>query len=456
MKQVLYLAAILLWLSGCESHPFATEAATAPTDSASVLVADSVAAPAAAPRPSSVPLPPDTSLLAARRAVLRQATLPADTSAPLIPKPNKLPPYSARQARGYTCNYRYVGTLGEQPVVLELTGQQDEQGSGKYGQPYYFGRYYFGWGGEKRDLSSEGYRNDQPLVLLETRIPHNMYDSQDPNDMPSLTGTWQALERLGPVLTGTWTDKATRRTTRFELHEDYTGAVRYEDLEVRIEAKETCRIPNHQVDGSYEYYQRGANWWGPHLLEPDTLRPAWQQLQCPVPRQIRQQLAGLLTHTDCNGKVYCMQKNKLLEYNGDGFVTCTDVWSTITAASQPSQHVEEHTYDLTTGKECRIADWLRPDKLREVRQLAIRYFNSARNYAQEAPGKSPYSKEKLPDFLLSSTGIAFRFFPGANDSDGYSLMQHTPVTIPYAALSPYVQPGTPLARLVAARTRRGR
>jgi hypothetical protein len=351
-------------------------------------------------------------------------------------------------------NRRYVGTLGGQPVVLELIGQPGEHYEGGYEPPSYAGHYYFGWGGEERTVSSAGYRADQPLLLVERIIwngpeeePAGLYAEEPPS-----TGTWQAQQPIGPFLTGIWTDKATRRTTRFTLHEDYTGAVRYEEREARRQAPKPCQIPNHQAPGTYEDYRRTASWWGPHLLGPDTLRPAWQQLQCPVPQQVQQQLAALLAQTDCSGHIRGRQKSRLIAYNGDNLLSCTDVWSTITAAFQPSQHIEEHTYDLATGKECSITDWLRPNKLGEVQQLAVWYYNRARHYPEPVPGAAPRLPAKLPAFLLSSAGIAFRFPAGNNDSQEYSLLQHRPVTIPFAALAPYVRPGTPLARLVATRT----
>ena len=84
------------------------------------------------------------------------------------------------------------------------------------------------------------------------------------------------------------------------------------------------------------------------------------------------------------------------------------------------------------------------------------YYN-ARYHDQSAPDKSPHIKQQLPDFLLSSAGIAFRFFKEDMSDAGQPHITHSkPIVIPYAGLAPYVQPGTPLARLVAARARPGR
>ena len=266
-----------------------------------------------------------------------------------------------------------MGTLGGKPVVLELTGEQESsQYTGEYGPPYFFSSYYFVWGGQRRDVLSEGYSNSQPLILVERVWPSASANNGPCELPPTNTGIWQAVQRLGPMLTGTWTDKATRRTTHFELHEDYTGAVQYEAVAFKVKAKQSCRIPNYQSNGSYIDYTRQASWQGPHLLGPDTLQPTWHQLQCPSPQQIRQQLAVLLTHTDCKGNVYGMEQNRWLNYNGDGLLCWTDVTSKITAANMPGQLVEEHTYELATGQEYRVADWLHPNKLREVGHLPLR------------------------------------------------------------------------------------
>ena len=188
-------------------------------------------------------------------------------------------------------------------------------------------------------ISSEGYDNYQPLRLVETRIPTNQY-TDDPADQPDTTSIWQAVQRLEPVLTGTWTDKKTRRTARFELHENYTGAVRYEKVDFRMQAKDSCQV---QEQGFYETRLRYTAQRNMHLLGPDTMRPALRRMQCPTPQQMHRQLAALLTQTNCNGSAFGIDKYKLVYYNGNGLLSFTAVTATVTAANLPSQSVEEHT-----------------------------------------------------------------------------------------------------------------
>lgn len=431
---------LLVLLAGCESRP-AARTTTAVAASAALPDSVALAAAVAAARRFTA------DLSAARRAVLRQATLPADTSAPLVPKaaapklprrPLSLPPH-------YTRNHRYVGTLGGQPVVLELTGE--------LGDSYAAGSYYFEWGGQARSLAAWVTRQNQPLFLVESTIPY-MPEPDEKKDAAHDTGTWRAMQRLGPVLTGTWTDCKTHRTAWFELHEEYTGAVQYEEVTFEKQAKRNCHIPSTQTEGSYLNYARYATWQGLRLLGPDASRLTWQQLQCPTPQQIRRELAVLLAQTNCDNGIFGKEQNRWVNYNSDGLLCWTDVTATITAANMPGQRVEEHTYDLATGQECRVADWLRPDKLREEQQLVMAYY-TVQNQDEAALPKLLFWKGKLPTFLLASDGIAFR--ASGDDTSGQLFITfRQPITIPYAALAPCVRPGTPLARLVAARARPGR
>ncbi len=410
-------------LASCESRPAKLARAGATT---SALPTDSV-----------------VFIADARQAVLRQATLPPDTSAPLIPKLVEQA-HPQAQLPDNPCSRRYVGTLGGQPVVLELMVWPSTQNVG--------GTYYFSWGGQAREVSAQVAGPDQPLFLVESTIPYTV-ETDDAKDAAQVTGTWQATQRLGPTLTGIWTDKKTRRTARFELHENYGGAVRYEEIHSFIEAKDSCRVAG-QLPGHWYYLRRDAAWYDLHLVGPDTLRPAWQRLQCPIPQKRKQQLAALLARTNCSGQAYGLTRSKVVNYNGNGLFCWTDVMSITTAANMPGQLVEEHTYDLATGREYRIADWLRPDKRREVGQLAIAYY-VAQNPGEGALEAALRWKEKLPTFLLSSDGIAFRA-SGDDTSGELFITFHAPIVIPYAAVAPYVRPGTPLARLVAARARPGR
>ena len=432
---LLVLLAVVL-LVGCESRPTSNTAnsaapVAAPADSVALAVAVASARECIA------------NLGEARQAVLLQATLPPDTSAPLIPKLAGQVLHQT-QLPDNPRNRRYVGTLGGQPVVLELLVWPGTQNVG--------GTYYFNWGGQAREVSAQATGPDQPLFLVESTIPATP-EVEDEKDAAQVTGTWQATQCLGPTLTGIWTDKKTRRTARFELHENYDGVVRYEEIHSCIEAKDSCRVAG-QLPGHWYYLQRDATWYSLHLVGPDTLRPAWQRLQCPIPQMRKQQLAALLARTNCSAQAYGLTKSKVVNYNGDGLFCWTDVTSITTAANMPGQLVEEHTYNLATGQECRVADWLRPNKRREVGQLAGAYY-AAQTPDGAASETACHWQEKPPTFLLGSDGIAFRA-AGDDTSGELFITFHAPIVIPYAAVAPYVRPGTPLARLVAARARPGR
>ena len=441
---------LALLLGGCESRPAGPRSINEIVADTVVLRAAPVAAPAGAdslgllPRaslPPPCPLPLDTSQLGARRAVLRQAVLPADTSALLIPKAGRLLRHPVRLLPGQAGYHRYVGTLGGQPVVVELTGTQSwgRTGTG------FSGSYYFQWGGPAYSLTMpEHFRSDKPLLLIE----------QSDNHEADTTATWRSVQRLGATLTGTWTDKRTRRTARFALHESYAGAVRYEVLDETVYSGDSCRWGS---DGKDIYYRRGyVQWESLHLLGPDTLRPALCRLQCLTPGKRRRAMRRQLPELNCNEGppiTFGVLSQVLVNYNSDGLLAITTIAGDDVGAAYPMDGPTEHLYDLTTGRACRLVDWLRAEKMAEFRQLLTRYLVADETgwdgRDDQLFRNSGGVMEEVPPLLLTSTGLAFRL-AGFGQRHATHLM---PVTIPYAALAPYVRPGTPLARLVATRTR---
>lgn len=125
------------------------------------------------------------------------------------------------------------------------------------------------------------------------------------------TGRWQANQPAGPLLLGTWTSPAGRQLP-FSLHEDYTdaqgdlAAVRYELLDEGVEIP--CQPGREQGESKAHYRDRaegapnGYSQMFVHLLGPDTLRPAFRALQCPVPakrrRLMRASAEGCVHHED--------------------------------------------------------------------------------------------------------------------------------------------------------------
>ena len=232
-------------------------------------------------------------------------------------------------------------------------------------------------------------------------------------------------------------------------------AVRYEFL------KESATKPNCQ-DANGEFHPLEAAREFMHLLGPDTLRPALQQLQCPVPAQRRAQLQEELSGLGCAGEdeesQYGSYANTVVNYNAAGLLSLLVLESTYSGGAYPQNSSELRTYDLATGKLCDVQKWLRPGKSLALRQLLTKYLradSTGHDYVansmageEEAQGK-PYVVEQLPPLGLNEKGLFFLL----GDIGAPHVIEGVDITVPYAALRAYVRPGTPLARLVAAQGR---
>jgi hypothetical protein len=171
-----------LGLTGCNSHPAQSPATAAPQQ----------------------PALPDTTAVEAPPAS-------APSTEPVVP-PIKLeieagkPPY--RMLPGKVMRYhRYVGRLGTQPVVVELTTNPE-----KHDMVYALsGGYYDTRRGKTTELSSDSFNPHR-------RLRFTAYPTHDSIEH------WQAQQQLGPWLTGTVT-AAGKPSRRFVLRENYQEAV---------------------------------------------------------------------------------------------------------------------------------------------------------------------------------------------------------------------------------------
>ena len=232
-------------------------------------------------------------------------------------------------------------------------------------------------------------------------------------------------------------------------------AVRYEFLKESA-SKPDCQDANgdsHSLKVVREFM---------HLLGPDTLRPALQKLQCPLPAQRRAQLQQELSGLRCGGEdedsQYSSYSNTVVNYNANGLLSLLVLESTYSGGAYPQNNSQLCTYDLATGKRCEVQKWLRPGKDLALRQLLTKYLRAdstgkeyvANSIAGEeaAPGK-PYVVEQLPSLGLNDKGLFFLL----GDLGAPHVIEGVDITVPYAALRAYVRPGTPLARVVAAHGR---
>lgn len=235
---------------------------------------------------------------------LPSAAKPAATAAPAAP------------FSGY---HRYRGTVGGQPVTVELTIGPDP---GKPAALVCRGSYYYERhpAGKLLLQSPLAWRPHLALALAETEA--------DTTHRP--TGRWLATQPAGPVLSGTWRSPADQALP-FSLREDYTDgqghlmAAKYELAEAA--AKVPCR-PEHTEDETAAQYRKriattdhGYSQLFLHLLGPDTLRPALLGLQCPTPLA-RRQLARAAAHKDDGCNMYSTSLG--VDYNDYGLLAWTE------------------------------------------------------------------------------------------------------------------------------------
>ena len=320
--------------------------------------------------------------------------------------------------RGY---HRYVGTLGRQPVVLELMLDS-----------WHSSGFYYTTTGLFRPLQpayQTGHRN-----ALELTESNSMA-----GDIPR--SRWCFDQPMGPLLSGTWTTGTGQQPTPFALREDYADAVRYETL------KETLlghigRDYNERLDTSrYEIEYL-------HLLGPDTLRPVLARLQCPWPAQRRRARQALDTDTTDGGHSYWVREQVNVTLNEAGLLACEKSGSFAVIGQRHDELSGSHPlYDLRTGHELNLPALLRPGALLALRQRITQQALLGTAYA---PARWLAGKRlPLPEtgFAVTPAGLEAFYSTTPQDEPYHEFT----AKISWAELRPFLRPGTPLNRILAAR-----
>jgi hypothetical protein len=341
-------------------------------------------------------------------------------SAAVVPTASPPPAISAKELTGY---HRYRGTVGSQPVIVELTIAR----ASKAGLKTCSGSYYYEKHGGQLNLQSvQAFGGGALLILAESAG-----EGQPP------TAHWQAQLPVGPAWAGTWVSTQGRRLP-FALQEDYIGAVRYEIVALHMPrnaepADDETPITYHSDSLTTEFL---------HLLGPDTLRPAWRRLQCPAPAQ------RLAAASDASADTRLS-----VTLNGYGLLSYMEWESEEIGGAYPDNHSTPYTYDLATGRACDPRDWLVPGHETALRQLLTRHMlaDSMASGLVLAPSSEdgvtrPYLAP-LGHFGLNSAGL----YCTLEEFGAPHAIQGVEITIPYIELRHLVRPGTPLARLLAAR-----
>ena len=355
----------------------------------------------------------------------------------------------------FTGYHRYRGTVGGQPVTVELTIGPDPE---KPAALVCRGSYYYGRHPAGRLLlqSLPSWRPRLALTLTETEA--------DTARRP--TGRWLATQPAGPVLSGTWRGAA-GSALPFSLREDYTDgqgrlmAAKYELVEAA--ARVRCHPERNEDETVAEYRKRiptidhGYSQLFLHLLGPDTLRPALRGLQCPTPLE-RRLLARAAADKDDGCNLY--SASLIVDYNDYGLLAWTE-YSTEEFANgaRPSHGITATIHDLRTGHTLRLEDLVRPDTDTLLQRLITRSILRRDNpdIDLEPGAKMPAHADDLAplstSISLTTEGLSFAYY--CDEFNRLSFIEGSPIVfpvpVPWAELLPLLRPGTPLARMLRER-----
>jgi hypothetical protein len=377
----------------------------------------------------------------------RTAAAPVAASATTPPA---APPVAAKVA-AFTGFRRYRGTVGGQPVTVELTiGPKSEKSALLVCEGFY--SYDRHPGGQLLLKAPQPYPPQQPLLLAEA-------ESEQPRQA---TGRWQATQPAGPTLAGTWTSP-TGKQLPFSLHEDYTDgqghlmAVRYELLDEHAQGA-PCKPEAYEGEDAADYRQRMRGLPAAsldrqylHLLGPEATRPALRALQCPTPRARRAEMRAALAEVgDCANST----DNLTVTYNAYGLLAVSEYHEEYYQGTPHPNHTLDATiYDLRTGQALALSDLLKPDTDHTLRQLITSALRtdmelSATEVLHPAEGDTATTELPHTGVGLAAEGMVFEYTDSELGAYAYGMPA---VTIAWVELMPLLRPSTPVAQMLRAR-----
>lgn len=354
---------------------------------------------------------------------------------------------AARPAtRPFVGYHRYRGTVGGQPVTVELTISSAGDSLVCVGS-YAYDRHS---DSELQLRAPHPYRASQLLALTETT-----------GDSPQqLTGRWQAGQVAGPLLSGTWRSPGGRQLP-FELHEDYTdeqghlAAVRYELVgeEADIPCEPDPREGETATEAKARAAQAPSDWSAEylHLLGPDTLRPALRALQCPVPAQRRRLVQQAVQESNCEEQTASL----VVDFNGYGLLATTASSESYSqGAAHPLHGIDLEVYDLQTGHTLTRQEVLRPGTETALSRLLTRHLAEDEQITAEdllQTSETDSTLVPLPSadsFGMVREGLVFQYHE--YEITPY-VMGPPSVIIPWYELQPLLRLTSPVARMLRAR-----
>ena len=360
-----------------------------------------------------------------------QAAPPAD-SAPAAPvtavdQETDIAPPPTPEQLGY---HRYVGTVGAEPVVLELRVHlPSDSESSRCEINCYDART-----GAMRWLDTDGhFRADQPLALKQ------LVDWQ-------VKSYWCFAQPVGPVLNGTCA-LVSGQHQPIRLRESYTNAVRYEVLtetEWFAGGVNPMRTGD-QTDSSY--FHVGYL----HLLGPDTLRPALARLQCPGParrHRARRRLAKKLVPEPYYVAVQYERSVGVTLNEADVLAYSWYLREGMSGSRTGLFSGQAVVIDLRNGRGLNLPAQLRPGSLAKLqRRLAQQALADTSAYARDLVQPNGHIFLPTHGFTLTPAGWDAHY---ATNEDIYPYQTFSG-HISWAELGPLLRPNSPLQRLVRAR-----
>ncbi len=378
------------------------------------------------PTPTTPTRPPDTqSTTAAALDTTRHSLPPVDP----IDDPEDCPPQPLHFSRLRTgpVFHHYTGTMGTEHVSVELSWTRPDSITG---------HFYYWRGGPEYQLSYYG-RHQGPFVFS-VRQDEAYYQPKK--------GTWHLRQPPGPVLRGFWLDSAGQRRC-FVLREDYHQSVPYDIQTLKLSGGQSTSDNCFGSSLTRDYlHLRGA------------LPPALQRVQAPALASRKRQL---LTTYERAGDIAYYLSIRLNDFNLLSYQTFYEAMHV-----GPRQNgFENGLFDLTTGHSLPLASQLQPGYELALRCLFTNHLR--RDFGLAAiPPNQPVDPERLlelptlngVDFIglaLTGAGLEGSYLP----ADIYGVLGPEaevnsipyPLLISYRELRPLVRPGTPLARMLAAR-----
>lgn len=184
-----------------------------------------------------------------------------------------------------------------------------------------------------------------------------------------------------------------------------------------------------------------------HLLGPDTLRPALQRLQCPLPAQRQGLVQEALQALSCENEELGYDSSLEVTFNAGGLLSLVVIESSYSGGPYPNNSSTLTTYDLATGRACPLAQWLRPGSESALRRLLAQALQADSIGRDLWPDSAPVLKGPLPELGLCPQGA----FCLMGSLGAPHVVEQARLLLPWAVLRPYVWPGSPLARALAAR-----